>query len=198
MDSVAQFSVAVPGSNISAVAIPQAYSSATAISDHNVSSVAVPENYSSAIAVSWRGPTGPGGPVGPPGSSAVVIQAPNSESFVIKAGQPVFLHGDMGGGCRLAKADDLGTVAVGIVLANTDPAGFANILLLGLMVSSDWTSPTGGTQFLTEGVSYFLSQGANGIITPVPPDGTSQICQYLGIAVSPTTFFVQIDRPVVV
>ena len=141
------------------------------------------------------GVQGPSGPTGPPGSKAIVIQALNQESFTLRTGQPVMLVG--GGGCRLAKADNVATIAAGLVFSDASPSQTVDVLLLGLLTSSDWTSPTGGSPLLTERANYFLSQGAPGIITTIPPDGTGQVCQHMAYAVSATELFVNIDQPII-
>lgn len=120
----------------------------------------------------------------------------NGEAFTIKAGQPVRLSGSTN--CVLSIADSLSHATCGLAYADAATGTSVRIIMLGVLKVADWTTPSGGSATLTVGSEYFLSQGASGVITTVPPDSTSQICQYVGLATSTTELFIQIEQPMVV
>jgi hypothetical protein len=176
------------------VIVRQVLSPIVARIDASTVKVSVLRSPSLVVRVGVQGPAGPAGAGGTGGLNILAIQATNVESFMIRAGQPVQLV--PGSGCKLAIAADRLNTATGLVMADAFPGAPTSILLLGLLTLSDWTAATGGGALLVDGGRYFLSQGAPGVITTVPPSGAGQISQYIAKAISTTEIFVQIARPI--
>jgi hypothetical protein len=126
-------------------------------------------------------------------ASSQVITLTNTESFTIKAGQPVKLVG--GGGCALAQANNVSNIAIGLATVDSPTSTLCHVALIGTLSLVNWTDATGGSSTLTDASPYFLSQGAAGVITTVPPDSTGQICQYIGTSLSTGEIAIQIARP---
>lgn len=119
----------------------------------------------------------------------------NNESFTIVSGRPVKFDST---GCKLACADDIANIAVGIA-SNTAASGSpVTIVLMGIVSLSDWTIASGGSSTLTANSNYYLSQGTSGIITTIPPSSTGQVYQHVGIATSSVELFVQVQTPIIV
>ncbi len=119
----------------------------------------------------------------------------NNEAFTIVAGRPVKFDST---GCKLAQADDISNIAVGVAYNTAASGDDITIVLMGILSVSDWTVASGGSSTLTPNTYYYLSQGAAGIITTVPPSGTGQVYQPIGLAVNSTDFFVQIQISIIV
>lgn len=153
-----------------------------------------PPNPPMVITVGLVGPQGPQGPAGGGGGS-VSEPKTNAEAFTLYGGQPVYLSGS--GSFRVSQANSLSTICNGILASITGSNSTGTIIFIGLLQLADWTVATGGSPTLTVGSYYYLSQGAAGIITTIPPTGTGQINQYLGLAVEPDTLSINILQPIV-
>ena len=119
----------------------------------------------------------------------------NNEAFTIVAGRPVKFDST---GCKLAQADDIANIAVGIAYNTAAMGTDVTIVLMGILSVADWTVASGGSATLTSNSYYYLSQGAAGILTTIPPSSTGQIYQPLGMAVTTTDFFVQVQTAIIV
>ena len=145
-----------------------------------------------------RVPVGPRGEQGAPGvngSGVFTGIQTNAAGFTINAGQPVKISGS---GAVLARADAIGNVCMGIAQAQAANGSPLTIQFGGILSLSDWSIPLGAPSLLTPGAPYYLSLSAGGILTTIAPQGTGQIFQYLGTAISTTDLFIQIQQPPIV
>jgi len=109
----------------------------------------------------------------------VVPGIPSNPSIV--PGSVVYL--DSFGVLQPALADDIATArVVGIVVEDTDSAGSSS----GIKQVGPLSAYVG----LVPGTRYFLSDTVPGGITDTPPDGTGHVVHSVGIAVDPTTLYI--------
>jgi hypothetical protein len=99
----------------------------------------------------------------------------------IAAGQPIYVTA--AGHVGLARADALPAAGyAGVATADT-AATFAAPYSLGLVSLADWTA-SAGSQYLTPGALYYLSNSAPGAITTVAP--STGYLVVVGRALSPS------------
>jgi hypothetical protein len=98
---------------------------------------------------------------------------------------------------QLAQADIVATSRViGLVKsASIASTSTGTILTDGILDVADWTDVT-GTEFLTAGLSYYLSATTPGQLTTTRPVGGGESVVYVGRAISTTTLEISIERPI--
>lgn len=124
-----------------------------------------------------------------------VIQKQNDNASSITVGQAAYIKAN--GNVDLARANASGTAGVaGLVGDASIAAGSTgSIVTDGVVVSSDWTSVTGGTA-LTPGAIYFLSEATAGSLTTTAPSAGGQFVVAVGRAISATEMEVGPERPI--
>lgn len=95
-----------------------------------------------------------------------------------------------------SQADSEGHANVcGFTTQDAGPNSPIVVVTRGQVTRADWT-PITGEEFLEPGVDYFLSPNVAGQITTNAPTQVTQFVVPLGKAVSPTTFDVNIEKPI--
>ena len=98
----------------------------------------------------------------------------------------------------LAQADDITTsVPVGLAIEPVLATGTGDYITCTQLTLEDWTAVI-GTQFLTPGSIYFLSETDAGLMTVDAPDQTGDFVIIMGSALTQTTFNIEIHRAYVV
>lgn len=126
-------------------------------------------------------------------SSTTSVSRLNAGGSTIYKGQPVYLSSATQ--CQKALSTTASTAAVGVASANAISAAATDVLLEGIVTQSDWTNVIGSAT-LTTGSKYYLSATA-GQLTLTPTDALNYVYQYIGIALSTTELFVQIEPPII-
>lgn len=134
-----------------------------------------------------------------PGGSPVepfgfCFKAENLDLPTIPTGGVVSVHTN-GLGVLLAKAENNQKPAVGFMQDSTFTEEEGDVQTLGLFTLADWSQIAGAVE-LTPKAYYFLSPTAAGKITKVRPTGAGQVVQIVGQAVTPFTFSIKIELPI--
>lgn len=132
--------------------------------------------------------TGSGGTSGPPSYSAE-----NRSGSTLSAGAPVSVHFS-GVGVVGASAADGSKPAVGLVQGDTAATFAATVQTDGPLTIGDWSAVT-GTATLAARATYYLDTTTAGLTT-TPPSTGGQVVQRIGVAVSPTTLEIRLDRSI--
>lgn len=137
-------------------------------------------------------PIMPSGPKGEQGAAGPGNSDTRQAFQNLLAGQAI--QATIAGTYDLASALSINTSsALGLV---TTPAasGFAATLNTGYVTLPSWIGAT-GTASLTPKAVYYLSASTPGGLTTVPPSTPGQCVVRIGVAISPQTMFVEIDKP---
>lgn len=111
----------------------------------------------------------------------------------LEAGQPFYMASGL---IWPAQAEDEAhTNVCGFTATDADTNGPVVVITRGQVTRTDWT-PIIGATFLDPGTDYYLSPAVAGMMTAVAPNTTGQFVVPLGKAVSPTTFDVNIEKPI--
>jgi len=133
---------------------------------------------------------------GDTGAGLDPLQLTNGESVPVVAGQAVYVSANGVG--RLAKANGLATASVvGLIKDASIPAGLSGgVVVNGVVVATaaQWDTVTGGSGGLTPGTAYYLSPATSGSITPTPPSADGQFVCRLGVAISATSLWLNIEQ----
>ena len=110
----------------------------------------------------------------------------------MQSGMAIYVSGD--GHVDLAQADDLSTsIPVGLATTDTLADEVGEYLTCTPITLDDWTAVI-GTQFLSPGSIYFLSQSDAGHMTTDAPDQTGEYVIIMGSALTQTTFNIEVHR----
>jgi hypothetical protein len=133
----------------------------------------------------------------PTSGTDLSISANNADPGTLTLGQVVFISSS--GQVRKACANtNLANSfkAIGLTKdASIAPSATGNILTKGLLTSTDWTAVVGATT-LSGGVDYFLDPVISGGMTTAELTTVGQYLVYMGEALTSTSFFIDIDRPI--
>lgn len=120
--------------------------------------------------------------------------AENKDAGSLSIGMVVAVHSS-GVGVVKARADSLGTRAVGLSLTSTAPTVAATIQTDGIVDIANWTAATGSATLSANAV-YFLDPTTAGMMTTTAPTTTGQHVQRIGTAVSTTKLYLEIEQPI--
>ncbi len=129
------------------------------------------------------------------GSSVGGYSADNGNDGSITIGQVVYISGS--GEMDLAKADNGASAAAHalVVDASVSSGATGNFKLSGIVTSTDWTTVT-GSEALTAGAMYFVSDSEAGGLTSVAPTTAGSYVVPVGRALSATELDVNIGTPI--
>lgn len=117
--------------------------------------------------------------------------AENKDTVTILAGQAVTIHSS-GDGVTRASGTTKATYCVGLALMDI-PVGVVGVVSTdGPFDKTDWTNVTGTVNLVAKG-RYFLDTTL-GHITTTPPTAFDNISQFIGKALSPTKFEINIEE----
>lgn len=121
--------------------------------------------------------------------------AENKDTVTILAGQAVTIH-TSGTGILRADASTKVTYCVGLALMDI-PVGVVGVVTTdGPFTLTDWTNVIGAAALTAKG-RYFLDD-TSGMLTTTPPTAFDNISQFIGRALSPTKFEINIEEFIVI
>lgn len=129
------------------------------------------------------------------GGGYPVFTGENKDSVTLKIGMVAAVFPVTGAGVVRANVTGMGTTALGLVsLLDTNPGYAATVQLSGLLDMFSWLAVTGFDALVPDKM-YYISE-TPGLMSLIPPYTRGQVVQRVGVALSFSSFLIDVGEPV--